>query len=139
MPDEGYLSTPSADVGAEVRKNRALNCCPWVRSLTQWPEAMIHSPAEMTAAWPTTVTTSHVRAPWRAGRRNRSRRCGRLLARRELPAPPRYPAADSCGSSRFEIHPWRPSAYPGQMQREGLLLRLWFEIQGARRHLMTHE
>jgi hypothetical protein len=36
------------------------------------------------------------------------------------------------GSSRFEIHrAWRPS--------EGLLLRLWFEIQGARRHLMTHE
>jgi hypothetical protein len=40
---------------------------PWVRSLTHWPEAMIHSPAEMAAAWPTTVTTS---------------RCPRALARR---------------------------------------------------------
>src|SRR5262249_50752456 len=29
-----------------------------VRSLTHWPEAMIHSPAEIAAAWPTTVTTS---------------------------------------------------------------------------------
>jgi hypothetical protein len=58
---------PSADVGAEVRRNRALNCWPWVRSLTHWPEAMIHSPTEMAAAWPTTVTTS---------------RCPRALARR---------------------------------------------------------
>ena len=28
---------PSAEVGADVRRNRALNCCPWVRSLTQSP------------------------------------------------------------------------------------------------------
>src|SRR6516225_6363034 len=42
MPDERYFSMPSADVGAEVRRKRALNCWPWVRSLTHWPEAMIH-------------------------------------------------------------------------------------------------
>ena len=58
---------PSAEVGGDVRRNRALNCWPWVRSLTQSPEAGIHSPAEMLAAWPTTVTTS---------------RCPRALARR---------------------------------------------------------
>ena len=49
---------PSAEVGGDVRRNLALNCWPWVRSLTQSPEAVIHSPAEMLAAWPTTVTTS---------------------------------------------------------------------------------
>ena len=42
---------PSIDVGAEVRRNRALNCCPWVRSLTHSPVAVIHSPAEIVAAW----------------------------------------------------------------------------------------
>jgi hypothetical protein len=31
---------PSAEVGAEVRRKRALNCWPWVRSLTHWPEAI---------------------------------------------------------------------------------------------------
>ena len=60
QPDERYFSMPSTEVGAEVRRNRALNCWPWVRSLTHWPEAMIHSPAEMTAACPTTVTTSRL-------------------------------------------------------------------------------
>ena len=29
---------------------RALNCCPWVRSLTHSPDAVIHSPAEIVAA-----------------------------------------------------------------------------------------
>src|SRR5947199_10801841 len=67
MPDERYFSIPSAEVGGDVRRNRALNCWPWVRSLTHSPEAVIHSPAEMVAAWPTTVTTS---------------RCPRALARR---------------------------------------------------------
>src|SRR5262249_61988686 len=67
MPDERYFSMPSAEVGGDVRRNRALNCWPWVRSLTHSPEAVIHSPAEMVAAWPITVTTS---------------RCPRALARR---------------------------------------------------------
>ena len=58
---------PSAEVGADVRRNRALNCWPWVWSLTHSPDAVIHSPAAMTAACPTTVTTS---------------RCPRTLARR---------------------------------------------------------
>ena len=41
---------PSAEVGGEVRRKRALNCWPWVRSLTHSPEAVIHSPAAMVAA-----------------------------------------------------------------------------------------
>src|SRR5262249_29029189 len=41
------------------------------------------------------------RAPWRAERKNHSRRCGRLLARRGPPALPgsTVPAADSCALS----------------------------------------
>src|SRR3954452_11364978 len=58
---------PSMDVGAEVLRNRALNCWPCVRSLIHSPDAVIHSPAEMLAAWPTTVTRS---------------RCPRAFARR---------------------------------------------------------
>ena len=49
---------PSIDVGAEVRMKRALNCWPWVRSLTHSPDAVTHSPAAMAAACPTTVTSS---------------------------------------------------------------------------------
>ena len=49
---------PSIEVGADVRMKRALNCWPWVWSLTQSPDAVTHSPAEMIAAWPTTVTRS---------------------------------------------------------------------------------
>jgi hypothetical protein len=58
---------PSTEVGAEVRRNRALNCWPWVRSFTHSPDAVIHSPAAIVAAWPTTVTRS---------------RCPRAFARR---------------------------------------------------------
>src|SRR5271166_1313915 len=58
---------PSIDVGVEVLKNRARNCCPCVRSLVHSPDAVIHSPAEIEAAWPTTVTRS---------------RCPRALVRR---------------------------------------------------------
>src|SRR6266487_3667302 len=29
MPDERYFSIPSAEVGGDVRRNRALNCWPW--------------------------------------------------------------------------------------------------------------
>ena len=53
-----YFSMPSSDVGSEVFKNFALYCCPWVRSLIHSPDAVIHSPAEITAACPTTVTSS---------------------------------------------------------------------------------
>jgi hypothetical protein len=45
MPEARYFSMPSAEVGAEQRRKRALNCWPWVRSLTHSPEAVIHSPA----------------------------------------------------------------------------------------------
>src|SRR5215510_9902216 len=58
MPDERYFSMPSAEVGGEVRRNRALNCWPCVRSFTHSPDAVTHSPAEIAAAWPTTVTRS---------------------------------------------------------------------------------
>lgn len=49
---------PSIEVGAEVRMNWALNCCPWLKSLNHSPDAVIHSPALIIAAWPTTVTKS---------------------------------------------------------------------------------
>jgi hypothetical protein len=65
--DERYFSMPSTEVGADARRNRALNCCPWVRSLTHSPFAVIRSPAEIVAAWPITVTRS---------------RCPRAFARR---------------------------------------------------------
>src|SRR5262250_585333 len=58
MPDDRYFSMPSADVGGDVRRNRALNCWPWVRSLIHSPDAVIHSPAAIVAACPTTVTRS---------------------------------------------------------------------------------
>ena len=41
---------PSAGVGDDVRRNRALNCWPWVQSLTHSPDAVIHSPAAIIAA-----------------------------------------------------------------------------------------
>src|SRR4051812_17741705 len=58
MPEPRYFSMPSIDVGAEDFRNRALNCWPWVRSLTHSPDAVIHSPAAIVAAWPTMVTKS---------------------------------------------------------------------------------
>src|SRR5437867_964803 len=58
IPEPRYFSMPSIDVGADVRRKRALNCWPWVGSLTHSPDAVIHSPAAMTAAWPMTVTRS---------------------------------------------------------------------------------
>ena len=58
MPEARYFSMPSMDDGAELRRKRALNCWPWVRSLTHSPETVIHSPAAAVAAWPTTVTRS---------------------------------------------------------------------------------
>ena len=58
MPEPRYFSMPSTEDGSEVRMKRALNCWPWVRSLTHSPEAVIHSPGPTMAAWPTTVTRS---------------------------------------------------------------------------------
>src|SRR5271165_1458641 len=58
IPEPRYFSIPSMELGAEVFRNRALNCWPWARSLIHSPDAVIHSPAEMMAAWPTTVTRS---------------------------------------------------------------------------------
>src|SRR5882762_8724023 len=58
IPEPRYFSMPSIEVGAEVRMKRALNCWPWVWSLTHSPDAVIHSPAEIVAAWPMTVTRS---------------------------------------------------------------------------------
>ena len=58
IPEPRYLSMPSVEVGAEAFRNRDRNCGPQVRSFTHSPEAVIHSPAETVAAWPTTVTSS---------------------------------------------------------------------------------
>lgn len=49
---------PSAEVGGDVRRNLALNCWLWVRSLTHTPAAVIHSPAVTLAAWPTIAANS---------------------------------------------------------------------------------
>ena len=49
---------PSSVVGAVAFRNDALNCGPWVRSLTHTPEALTNSPGEIRAAWPTTVARS---------------------------------------------------------------------------------
>src|SRR4051812_2307706 len=58
MPEPRYFSMPSSVVGAVALRNEAVNGRPWVRSLTQDPEALTNSPAEISAAWPTTVTGS---------------------------------------------------------------------------------
>jgi hypothetical protein len=58
MPEPRYFSIPSIELGAELFRNRALNCWPWARSVIHSPDAVIHSPAEMMAAWPTMVTRS---------------------------------------------------------------------------------
>jgi hypothetical protein len=61
--DQGRLAGAAYQNGLD----HALNCWPWVWSLTHSPEAVIHSPAEIMAAWPITVTRS---------------RCPRALTRR---------------------------------------------------------
>src|SRR5215813_6022481 len=68
MPDERYFSMPSAEVGGDVRRNRALNCWPWVRSLTHSPEAVIHSPAEMVASGSRPRANGLTTAPMARGR-----------------------------------------------------------------------
>ena len=49
---------PSSVVGAVAFRKLARNWRPWVRSFVQVPAAWTHSPAEIIAAWPTTVTRS---------------------------------------------------------------------------------
>ena len=51
---QAYLAVNASD----PLKRPDATACPWVRSLTHSPEAVIHSPAAMLAAWPTTVTSS---------------------------------------------------------------------------------
>ncbi len=58
IPEPRYFSMPSAVVGGEERRKEALNCWPCSRSLTQHPHTVTHSPALISAAWPTTVTRS---------------------------------------------------------------------------------
>src|SRR5215469_6904764 len=58
MPEPRYFSMPSTVVGAVAFRNEALNWTPCVRSLTQDPLAWTNSPAEIIAAWPTTVMRS---------------------------------------------------------------------------------
>src|SRR6202048_54259 len=58
IPEPKYFSMPSMTVAAGVRMKRALNCWPWVRSLPHSPDAVTHSPAAITAAWPMTVINS---------------------------------------------------------------------------------
>src|SRR5918911_4965677 len=58
MPEPRYFSMPSAVFGAVAFRKSARNCTPCVRSLTQFPVACTNSPAEIVAAWPTTVTSS---------------------------------------------------------------------------------
>src|SRR3712207_2602973 len=58
MPEPRYFSMPSSVVGAVAFRKEALNCRPWGRSLTHTPEPLTPPPAEIRAAWPTTVTGS---------------------------------------------------------------------------------
>src|SRR5205085_8844576 len=58
MPEPRYFSIPSTVVGAATLRNEALNCTPWTRSLIQAPLACTNSPAEIIAAWPSTVIRS---------------------------------------------------------------------------------
>src|SRR3990170_1851007 len=94
MPEPRYFSMPSIDVGAEVFRNRALNCWPWVRSLIHSPDAVIHSPAEIVAAWPTTVTRS--RCP-RAFARRTQKPFSVLWKVTRSTRPARTSWADDCG------------------------------------------
>src|SRR3954447_20583880 len=58
MPEPRYFSIPSSVVGGLAFRKAALNCRPWVRSLTQVPLICTHSPDTIVAACPTTVTKS---------------------------------------------------------------------------------
>jgi len=58
MPEPRYFSMPSTVVGAVALRNEALNWTPCVRSFIQEPLVWMNSPAEIIAAWPTTVMRS---------------------------------------------------------------------------------
>ena len=58
IPEPRYFSMPSAVVGAEALRKEALNCWPCSLLFTQTPLTVTHSPALISAAWPTTVTRS---------------------------------------------------------------------------------
>ena len=76
------------DVRSVRRRAGLLGVWPWARSLIHSPDAVIHSPAETMAAWPTTVTRSRWPRAFARRTQSRSRRCGRLPApqgRRVLP------------------------------------------------------
>jgi hypothetical protein len=45
MPEPRYFSMPSSVVGGAARRKAALNCRPWMRSVTQEPVAWTNSPA----------------------------------------------------------------------------------------------
>src|SRR4030088_3498882 len=89
IPEPRYFSMPSIEVGADVRMKRALNCWPWLWSLTHSPDAVIHSPAEIVAAWPMTgPRTRGARAFVREQRRRRFRYFGGGHARQGPPVLP---------------------------------------------------
>ena len=85
----------------EAFKKRTRNCSPCVRSLVHSPEAVIHSPAEIIAAWPTAVTRSRwpralirstqkpVSGLWKVTRSTRPTSTSRPGA---APRPPAWPA-----------------------------------------------
>src|SRR5271168_1924988 len=58
MPEPRYFSIPSTVVGAVALRKEARNWTPCARSLVQDPLAWTNSPAEIIAAWPTTVMRS---------------------------------------------------------------------------------
>src|SRR5689334_6841535 len=49
---------PSRDDGGADFRKAALNCCPCSRWTSHLPDAWTNSPAEIEAAWPSTVTRS---------------------------------------------------------------------------------
>src|SRR4030081_3559848 len=96
IPEPRYFSMPSIEVGADVRMKRALNCWPWVWSLTHPPDAVTPSPAEIVAAWPMTVTRSR----WPRAFARRTQKPFSLLwkvTRSTKPASPSWVDGSCCG------------------------------------------
>ena len=60
MPEPRYFLIPSMVVGGIALRKRARYWRPCWRSLFQSPLAWMNSPAEITAAWPITVTRSRL-------------------------------------------------------------------------------
>src|SRR3954447_9484413 len=95
-PEPRYFSMPSSDDGGADFRKAALNCCPCSRWTSHLPDAWTNSPAEIEAAWPSTVTRS--RCPRTLTRSSRCRGCGRSPARPARPGvrdPERLPSC-SC-------------------------------------------